>query len=255
MSEPRKIDKRPVGLIIGASSGVGRALASILAAEGYDLYLAARDKIDLDAVASDCRIKYESKVSTLVVDLDSSAFSTQELEKLIHETLGPPESVFLIAGANDVRDEFPPDASVLEKMNRVNFLAPAKVAALALANHENWNLKNLAVCSSIAAAVPRGRNTAYASAKCALETYSLGMRHALASSNLKIQVYRLGYIDTSLSYGQKLFFPPADPKWIAKKIFENLGSDRGLYYLPGYWRIIVTLLRSLPWTILRRLRF
>lgn len=255
MSESKISEKRPVGLIVGASSGVGRALASTLAANGYDLYLTARDKMDLEAVASDCRIKHESKINTHVMDLESSDFSTQELEKLISETLGPPESVFLVAGANDIRDEFPLDASVLEKMNRINFLGPAKVAALALSHHENWNLQNLVVCSSIAAAVPRGRNTAYASAKCALEAYSLGMRHALASTNLKIQVYRLGYVDTSLSYGQKLLFPPVDPKWIAKKISENLGSDRGLFYLPGYWRFIVAILQALPWVVLKRLRF
>ena len=49
-------------LIIGASSGLGRALADKFAKEKKNLIIASRDDRDLIAIKSDLEIKYNIKV-------------------------------------------------------------------------------------------------------------------------------------------------------------------------------------------------
>jgi short-subunit dehydrogenase len=57
-------------VVVGATSGVGRATAELLAAEGCDLVLAARQHTELEAVASRCR---ELGATTVAVEAIDSA--------------------------------------------------------------------------------------------------------------------------------------------------------------------------------------
>src|SRR5579864_4486429 len=56
-------------LITGASKGIGRATARLLAAEGCDLVLAARTAADLEKVRGDIRAQHNVAVTTVPVDL------------------------------------------------------------------------------------------------------------------------------------------------------------------------------------------
>ena len=55
-------------LVVGASAGVGRALAEGLAARGYDLLLVASDQRDLDAEAAHLRLTHGVAVTTVAAD-------------------------------------------------------------------------------------------------------------------------------------------------------------------------------------------
>ncbi len=59
----------PTALVTGASTGIGRELAFIAAANGYDLALVARSSAPLEAVAAEIKSKTSRKVDIFAVDL------------------------------------------------------------------------------------------------------------------------------------------------------------------------------------------
>ena len=63
------MSKNKTILIIGAKSDIAVAVAHKFASEGYNLQLAARNSLELDAVVSDLKIKYEINVSAYELDI------------------------------------------------------------------------------------------------------------------------------------------------------------------------------------------
>jgi len=81
-------------LITGGSKGIGRATAEILAEEGADVTLVARDPVALEATASDIRGRWQVKVATIAADL-----SKQEEVERVALAAGTPDILVNNAGA------------------------------------------------------------------------------------------------------------------------------------------------------------
>ncbi len=85
-------DKGRYALVTGATSGIGYELAKLLAADGKDLVIIARDKDSLEAVKTEIENKYRTKVKILPRDLSVSSapldiFSELEKENISVDVL------------------------------------------------------------------------------------------------------------------------------------------------------------------------
>ena len=68
------------------------------------------------------------------------------------------------------------------------------------------------------------------------------------------QYYVLGYMDTNLTFAQKLLFPLASPESVADTV-HNGRSTSGRYFLPRLWYILYRSVQLLTRTIFKRLSF
>ena len=271
-------------MVIGASTGVGRALAEALARQGMNVALVASDIEEISILSNDLAIRYQILVRSYVEDLSDYKFDPLQLFSKIHNEMGDVHYLFYPAGYVSDQDYGVISESDLERTILVNQLSAMKLVSSWLQNQgqgesegegqiqiqdqgqdqyqipnkeqgRNGGLKTIVLFSSIAALVPRSRNMVYASAKAGLEYFALGVRHWLGDKNTILQVYALGYVDTGMSFGQKLLFPVVHPEEVANVVVKNLDKDFGKKYYPGYWFWIVTVLRQLPWMIYKKLKF
>lgn len=242
-------------VVVGASAGVGRALAAELAAQGWDLVVAAREARDLAAVADDLELRWPVDVVARPFEMSGS---DQEIARFCEECatrLETIDAVFVTVGQVDAVDRGLGDLATIERLVRVNYTNVLKLIARFGTLLEAQGGGTIALFSSIAAAAPRSRNVVYASAKAGLEAYCRGLRHYFAGTGVTIQVYALGYVDTAMSFGQKLIFPVVSPRRVARFVVANAARDLGRIYYPRFWYLVTRALRCLPWFVYKRLQF
>jgi decaprenylphospho-beta-D-erythro-pentofuranosid-2-ulose 2-reductase len=239
-------------LIIGASSGVGRMLAEEMAAKGYNLLICSRDKRDLDAIAHDLFYRFNVEVEADQKDFmnpeDLVSFQNSFTKKDI-------SLVFITMGQVSDNDNGLMSNSEIDSLVRVNYLSVIQLVSFFISSFAKKGFGQIVLFSSIATTAPRKNNIVYSSSKAALETYCRGLQHLLAKTKITVQVYRLGYIETSMSFGKKTLFPKADPKKISKKIINNLNKKIRVRNLPFFWFFIIFILKILPWSIYKRISF
>jgi short-subunit dehydrogenase len=237
-------------VIIGASAGVGRELARVLAARGHELALVARDLRDLEAIAADLRLRHDVSVHIFADDVAHP--DCDNLRDFVQTNLRNIGALFMIAGMVDPLDHGQMDDDDLEAVACTNFLGPARVinCLLPFCGPDT----HIVVASTIATIRPRGRNVVYGAAKAGLEHYCMALRHAYSLGLHSVCCYRLGYIRTSMTFGQELMLPAASPERVAAMMVDRLGLS-GVCYFPRWWALIGTALQLLPWEVFRRLTY
>lgn len=239
-------------IVVGASSGLGRALALELAGNGKPLLLIASDARDLDAMAADLRLRFKVEVGTLAMDLAATADPGARILSKLAEL--PPASTLLLAvGMSRSDDDGTLGAAAIGQLLAINLHAPIAIThALLPALLESRG--SIVGFGSIAGTRGRSRNIVYAAAKRGLETFFESLRHRHLPSSLRVQFYRLGFLRSNLTFGLKLPLPLAEPDVVARKVVAHLQRGSFDRYQPRWWGVIALIVRSLPWFAFRRMQ-
>lgn len=241
-------------VVVGASAGLGRTLATQLAAAGHDLVIVSSDARDIAATAADLSIRYERRVAPVAADVTNVNAYLVSLRAAI-EAVGAVDGFLFPLGAVLEDDDGRLGPSEAEWLMRVNFTSVAATVAAFLPALIGRPAAVLIGFGSIAAARGRGRNVVYAAAKRALAGFFESLRHAYAGSGVTVQFYVVGYLDTNLAFGQRTLFSRGDPAALSGRVIRNLGRDIGVVYHPRVWRWLCLGLGVLPWPMFKRLKF
>lgn len=241
-------------LIVGASAGLGRYLSERFAASGANLILVATDQRDLAVLKSDLEVRHKVEVRQVQADLGSGRDWLGAISEAVDEA-GSLDGILCPIGAVSPDDDSGLDAESLQRLTRINYLSVVSVINRFLPMLRDRHGGVIVGFGSIAASRGRGANMAYAAAKRALESYFESLRHETTGSNITVQFYVPGYLDTNLAFGKKTLFPHADANRLSRMVLRDLRRDVGVVYYPGYWRYIVAALRALPWALFKRLNF
>ena len=239
-------------IVIGASAGLGRCLARALAARGESLVLVARDLADLEPEAAHLRTVHGVEVTVIGADGRAPQAMAEQLVAALAEVPSI-RYILLPIGASRTDDDGRLPASAAMDLTATNFLCVVAVIEALLAKVSADGA--IVGFGSIAAARGRSGNVIYAAAKRALESYFESLRHRLAAKVIRVQFYRLGYLDTQQAYGKKLPFPKVSPDVVAADVVANLGADLGRRTRPAFWRLIVLAVNLVPWPLFKNLKF
>lgn len=237
-------------VIVGASAGLGRALAHRFAAAGHNLIVVSSDKRDLSAVAADLSIRYGVQVVPVTADVGSGDAYLDRVAAAV-DALGGVNGLLFPIGAVSSNDNGSLDPHMAEWLTRVNFLSVVSLVARFLLILRRQPQAAIVGFGTIAATRGRGVNVAYAAAKRALESFFESLRYVCAGSHVRVQFYVLGYLDTNLAFGISTLMPKADPNMLSARVLRNLDRDIGVVYYPRFWRYLCAVLRHVPWVLFR----
>ncbi|MBZ6493979.1 SDR family NAD(P)-dependent oxidoreductase [Natrinema longum] len=236
-------------IIVGASSGIGEALARRLAAEGYEIGLAARRTERLQSIGAELPTK--SYVATMdVTDVDDARDGFFELA----EAMTAVDLVVISAGIATVnRDlEWEPERRTID-VNVRGFTAIATAAMEYFEDTpEHASDGHLVGISSVAAHIGNGDAPAYSASKAYVSTYLEGLRYRGDDRDADVTITTIepGFVDTKLSLGG---FWECSPETAAEQIARAIRKERDHAYVTRRWRAIAWLVNLAPEWLLRRL--
>ncbi|MFC5365478.1 SDR family NAD(P)-dependent oxidoreductase [Salinirubrum litoreum] len=234
-------------IIVGASSGIGEALAYELADEGYEVGLAARRLERLQEIGSDLPTKaYVAKMDVTEVEE-----ARDRLRRLI-DAMGGCDLLVLSAGVGDLNPDldWEPERQTVD----VNVRGFTALATLGMQTFAEQGSGHLVGISSVAANFGNGGAPAYNASKAYVARYLEGLRYWADNADADITVTDVepGFVDTKMAMGDELFWM-ASPETAAEQIASAIRAKRRHVYVTRRWRLVAWLLSVLPERVLSRL--
>lgn len=227
-------------IVIGATSGIGRALAELLVAEGHVVGITGRRASLLQEIA----VSRPDRYHFCVADVTDTDTSIGHLEALV-TAMGGVDMVVICAGGGDVNESL--DFEVEQKMINLNVRAFTQLADWAFNYFKHRGYGHLAAISSIAGIRGSRQAPAYSATKSYQITYLQGLRQKAHRERADIVVtdIRPGFVDTPAAKSPVRFWVAPVPK-AARQLYRGLRKRRNVVYITKRWRIIAWIYRWLP---------
>ena len=228
-------------VIVGASAGLGRALAEKFASEGHDLIVISSELKDLNAIKGDLQNRFNVKIFPIEMMFQEHTLDFKEFDETIR-LAGKISGVLLPIGHSDPTDNPYVNESKIYNIFNVNL-----VNVCIFINHCLEILKDTKLTITGFGSISAIRG---------LESYFESLRHAEAESEITIQFYLLGYLKTNLTFGEQTVGPkPVEVDKLATEVFDNISKDFGMKFYPRVWIPLMMALRFMPWGFFRRIKF
>ena len=240
---------------VGATRGMGRALARLLAERGASLFLLGRDRPELTTSARDLEVRGASlPVGTAVLDLAAPAGFADALNAA-DRALGQFDTLVVTGGLFGRQEELAVDPRRLERLLHVNFTGTVVLCQMAVERLAARGGGTICAFSSVAGDRARRSNYLYGASKAGLSAFLEGLGHAYGDRGVTVVCVKPGFVRTEMTAG--LPVPPfaGDPEAVARAVLAALDAGRPIVYAPGAWRWIMLVIRALPRFLIRYLRF
>lgn len=243
-------------IIVGASSGVGAALAEELARRGYRVALVARRAPELDAIAA--RLNAATPGAARAYPHDTRDYdAAPALFAQICADLGATPLTLLVYAAG-VLDPPRPDGQAFaaeQEIIATNLLGAMRWLGLGAERFAAQGRGALVGVSSVAGDRGRAGNAAYQASKAGLSTYLESLRYALAGQGVRVVTIKPGFVDTAMLAGAKHPRPLViSAARAARQIAEVCERGPEVVYIPARWGVIMAVVRAAPPFVMKRLR-
>jgi len=192
--------KGKVAIITGASRGIGKAIAMMLAKEGINLSIAARSQGPLDETAKEI----SSKTGAEVLPVSCDVMKLSDLENLVNKTLDKFKKIDILINNAGVSSQSPFEKQPIEDFERLahtNYLGYVRLIRLVI-NHmverKQGAIINMVSGSTLCDPLPRNF-IVYSSLKVGLRAFSKGLFWEMRDHGIKVTSILPGVTDTELT--------------------------------------------------------
>jgi short-subunit dehydrogenase len=226
-------------IVIGASAGIGRELAKVLAGEGYILGLAAR-RVELLTA-----LQQELPTMSFVKRIDVTR--TDEARKLLDELMremGGVDLIIISAGVIFQDPDWDEERETIN-VNVTGFTAMFNYAFHYFCDRGSGHIVGI----SSVAAVRGGRGSpVYNASKAFVSNLMHGFRIMALRMGVDIHITDImpGHVSTGMMVGQRGAFWVIPTEEAARQIATAIRKKRKYAYITPRWRIVAWLMRLLP---------
>lgn len=245
------------GIIVGASEGIGAALARRLAREGYTLALLSRREEKLASVCEEINQAVGEPRARAYVHNVAEYEKVPELLRRIVADLGGLDLIVFVAGVN-----YPPGG-----IDKYNFENDRQMIEINLIGAMAWlspvaemfhsaRAGQIVGIGSVAGDRGRVGNPGYNTSKAGLATYLEALRNRLTRHGVNVLTVKPGFVQTEMlkaAQGATPFTIPTERA--VEDIWNAMQKRKQVVYTAPLWRWIMLAIQHTPSFIFRRLSF
>jgi short-subunit dehydrogenase len=230
-------------IIIGATSGIGKGLARLLAENNFKVGIMGRRSELLD------KLRQENSNSFFIKTFDITDINTatRKLEELTTE-MGGLDLLIISAGTGDINDNL--DFSIEKRTIDTNVSGFTCVAAWTFNYFEKQKFGHLVAISSVGGLRGSRQGPAYNATKAYQINYLEALRQKAKFLNIPVTVtdVRPGFVDTDMAKGEGKFWVSPVEK-VIRQIFDAIKKKKRIVYVTKRWWLIGVILKRIPGTI------
>ena len=238
-------------LIVGATSAIAEETARLFAKDRDRLFLVGRNESKLISLSRDLALRGAEQVDYAVLDLIRTDLHPEVIGKALQK-MGGLDTVLIAHGS--LPDQKACQASYETTLREIetNLLSVLSFLTLLGNFFEKQGSGTIAVISSVAGDRGRMSNYVYGSSKAALNAFLSGLRGRLYKAGVQVTTIKPGFVDTPMTAEFKKGFLWASSESVGKGIYRAIQKKKTVVYLPGFWRLIMLVIRAIPENFFRR---
>jgi len=233
-------DSMSKAIVVGSSTGIGRALSKVLAENGYEVGLAGRNV----ALMEELQQQLPTRSYVMRLDLTRVEEARQALKRLIDE-MGDVDLIVINSGVGSSEPSWEEELEILA-VNVVGFAAMARVAMEYFTGRGSGHIVGISSISAL-----RGITTAYSSSKAFDSTYLEALQFQADRSGVDVRVtdVKPGFVETPMTDGRNDLFWIAPPDKAARQIYAAIRRRKRHVYVTKRWRLMAWVMKGLPHSI------
>ncbi len=235
--------------IIGASSGIGRALATTLAARGAHLALSARRSDELDSLVAALGNKHRA----FTLDVANAAVFTANAEAVKHH-FGTIDHVIMLAGVYTPASLAKMDIAEAHKIVDINLMGSINCLHAVLPCLRAQGHGQIALCASVAGYRGLPNAQPYAATKAAIINLAESAYIEESRNGVDVRLISPGFVRTPMTDKNNFSMPMmVSAQAAADAIADGLLSPAFEIHFPKRFTLIMKLLQFLPNALYLRL--
>jgi len=239
-------------LVVGASSGIGAAVARRLALSGRKVAMVARREPELRAQAVAINDALGREAAFAFPHDASDLEGAETLFDRIERELGTVDELHYVAGVMPevAMDEFDLDKDRLQvEVNLLGCIAFGNAAARRFLERKKGRIIGV---TSVAQDRGRVGRPVYNASKAGMDTYLEALRNRLWRHGVYVTTIRPGFVETPMTAPLQLKGAISADR-AAELILRARDRKKSIVYVPGKWRLIMFVIRNIPSFVFRKL--